>query len=186
MDLQAYDQFDRLEKIMTDNNIYVPRLRGIRLMSEEVPYSKENILREAEELGLNKCNGACYSDFVFCYSPSSFEVSPRTRKIVKKYMICNDFFPVGIRWNNLHGKKRKLFKYLIKRAKREAKHKFDIFNRYCGRDDVLCIYSRIGGGNWEYYRQEVENQPWFIEKVEDLYDSTYCDIYARIKPKDNA
>lgn len=23
---------------------------------------------------------------------------------------------------------------------------------------------------------------WFLEKVDDSYDSTYCDLYARIKP----
>lgn len=55
------------------------------------------------------------------------------------------------------------------------------FNSYVGRDDVLYVHARIGGGNWETYRDEVENQPWFIEKVDDAYDSTYCDIYCRIR-----
>lgn len=56
------------------------------------------------------------------------------------------------------------------------------FNKYVGRNDVLCIHARIGGGNWDDYRDEVENEPWFIEKVDDDFDPTYCDIYARIKP----
>ena len=36
------------------------------------------------------------------------------------------------------------------------------------------------GRNWSYYCEEVVSQPWFIEKVDDAFDSVYCDIYARI------
>lgn len=35
MDLGAYVQIDSLESIARENNIEVPRLRGLRLMSEE-------------------------------------------------------------------------------------------------------------------------------------------------------
>ena len=46
---------------------------------------------------------------------------------------------------------------------------------------MLCIHARIGGGNWSYYDgPELSKQPWFIEKVDDAFDSTYCDIYAKI------
>ena len=37
MDLYAYTQIDELEEIMKANNIGVPRLRGLRLMSKETP-----------------------------------------------------------------------------------------------------------------------------------------------------
>ena len=56
------------------------------------------------------------------------------------------------------------------------------WNKYAGRDDVLYIHARIGGDNWFYYHSYVDTQPWFLEKVDDSYDSTYCDLYARIKP----
>ena len=37
--------------------------------------------------------------------------------------------------------------------------------------------------NWlAYDGDKISKQPWFIEKVDDPYDDTYCDIYARIKP----
>ena len=55
-----------------------------------------------------------------------------------------------------------------------------MFNKYVGRKDILYIHARIGGGNWSYYHHRVDKQPWFIEKVDDAFDSTYCDIYAKI------
>lgn len=58
---------------------------------------------------------------------------------------------------------------------------YETFNKYVGRDDVLMVHARIGGGNWEYYGgPELAKQPWFIEKVDDSYDNTYCDIYVQI------
>lgn len=66
---------------------------------------------------------------------------------------------------------------------KEAKLEADmLFNEYCGQDDVLYIHARIGGLNWnDFGGPELEKQPWFLDKVDDPFDSTYCDIYARIK-----
>ena len=87
-----------------------------------------------------------------------------------------------IRWDRIHGKKRKILKFEIKKKQRRILKQFEIFNKYVGRDDVLYIHARIGGGNWDYFGgPELAKQPWFIEKVDDSFDSTYCDIYASIK-----
>lgn len=63
---------------------------------------------------------------------------------------------------------------------KEIKTNYLVFNKYIGREDILYIHARIGGGNWKDYFKDVINQPWFIEKVDDPYDNTYCDIYAKI------
>lgn len=55
-----------------------------------------------------------------------------------------------------------------------------MWNKYVGRADVLCIHARIGGYNWETYKENVIHEPWFLEKVDDCEDSTYCDIYAKL------
>lgn len=101
-----------------------------------------------------------------------------------KYLIYNKdtFTPVDVRWDRIHGKKRKTFKFAIKRVTRHVYEQYALFNRYCGRPDILYIHARIGGGNWYYYGKEVKDQPWFICKVDDAFDSTYCDIYARLNP----
>lgn len=43
MDLGAYVQIEELEKVMVDNNIDVPRLRGLRLMENEKPLTEKEI-----------------------------------------------------------------------------------------------------------------------------------------------
>lgn len=184
MDLGAFCQIENLEQIMKDNNIYVPRLRGLRLMSKEEPLSKKEIEELAKNEGLYRCKCLCESNFII--NAGWLECSERTRRIEDKYLKfeytagIRNMMPIEVKWDKLHGKKRKAFKYVIKQARKDAFKQYEIWNKYCGRKDVLYIHARIGGGNWAYYRDEVENQPWFIEKIDDYFDSTYCDIYAKI------
>ena len=71
---------------------------------------------------------------------------------------------------------------LIEEHGENSRDTFETFDKYSGRSDVLYIHARIGGGNWHSYRDQVKGQPWFLEKVDDPYDTTYCDIYAKIDP----
>ena len=48
MDLFAYSQIDKFDKIMKENNIKIPRLRGYRWMFEEDGLSHEEIEEEVE------------------------------------------------------------------------------------------------------------------------------------------
>lgn len=187
MDLGAYAQIDNLEQIMRDNGISVPRLRGLRLMKDEKALSKEEMAEVAKEDYLYRCANLCTCEF----NPHAYwsEYSARTDAIREYYMEfevdehgVNYLAPIAIRWDRIHGKKRKAFKYVIRRAKEETQKQYDVWNKYCGRDDVLYIHARMGGSNWNYYDgDKLEKQPWFLEKVDDHFDSTYCDIYARIK-----
>lgn len=69
----------------------------------------------------------------------------------------------------------------LKRQKKKVLDQFNTWNKYAGRDNVLYIHARIGGNNWNFYGGfELARQPWFIEKVDDSFDNTYCDIYAKI------
>lgn len=58
-----------------------------------------------------------------------------------------------------------------------------MWNKYAGQGDVLYIHSRMGGNNWKSFEGKVEltHQPWFLDRVDDAFDSTYCDFYVRIK-----
>ncbi len=67
--------------------------------------------------------------------------------------------------------------------KRQTKQ-LELWNKYAGREDILYIHARIGGNNWSRYHDQVDTKPWFLEKVDDSFDSTYCDIYARIETED--
>lgn len=115
------------------------------------------------------------------------EYSERTNQIKKKFLYPDtdgDYFqPSGVRWNKIHGWKRRVLKTYIKNKKNKTIRQYKIWNKYVGRKDILYIHARIGGGNWSCYYDKVVNQPWFIEKVDDSFDCTYCDIYAKIEVK---
>ena len=180
MDLGAYTNIENLEGLMKANGISVPRLRGLRLMKNEKRMTEDEINAECYYMELHDCEDLCYSNFIVHSNWKCF--SRRTDKICNHYLIRKGHEVIGIRWNVLHGKKRKLFKRCLKDARKRVRKVYDTFNKYAGRDDILYIHARIGGANWGYYGgAELAKQPWFIEKVDDASDCTYCDIYARIK-----
>lgn len=140
MDLYAFLQIDKYKKYLEENNIDVPRLRGLRLMKEENQRSDEDVKKEAEEL----------IPYLFSKAKSI---------------------------NDLHGKRRKKYKLLLKRVKRQI----NVFNKYVGKN-VLCVHARLGGENWACCGgSELEKHPLYLERVDDYFDSTYCDIYFKLK-----
>lgn len=180
MDLYAYANIDNLEEVMKVNNIEVPRLRGLRLMANEQSVTKNDISETAKNIGLWDCQNACCSGFK--WNASLVEYSSKTRAIEKKYLVFENGNAVDIRWDKVHGKKRKLFKYNMKKARQRVEEQYAMFNKYAGRNDVLYIHARIGGGNWNWYNCDdvIKAQPWFLDVVEDAFDCTYVDIYAKI------
>jgi len=41
----------------------------------------------------------------------------------------------------------------------------------------------MGGDNWRNFenKDSILKQPWFLDRVDDWWDSTYCDFYAKIQ-----
>lgn len=191
MDLGAYAQIDDLSKIMEDNGIDIPRLRGLRLMKDEKPVPDDELKTMAKVEGLRRCADLCQSLPPFNWNSCVSELSDRTDALIEYYCVLpryasgliNHMDPIDIRWDRVHGKKRKAFKYVIKKAKKEVYQQYEMWNKYAGRSDVLYIHCRLGAGNWDYYKgwDIIESQPWFLDKVEDNFDNTYMDIYAKIK-----
>lgn len=189
MDLAAYAQIGRLEEVAKNNGIEVPRLRGYRIMSEEAAYTKEQIDGMIHEAEIFAADEFCEAVPMFSMNPwwteSSWKTDMRKERLLIRKTEQWECGPhretVGIRWDKIHGKKRKVLKYMIKKSKKAVMSNIAAWNRHAGEKDVLYIHARIGGGNWSYYGgEEIEKKPWFIEKADDLWDSTYCDIYARV------
>ena len=188
MDLLAYVQIEDLDKIAQDNGIVIPRLRGYRLMRDERPLTKEEIDAIKKDAEIEALAGLLHA--VPFFSPSSriSNYNDRIRRIEGYYFVTDidekgDEYYSDIRWDRIHGKKRKALKLKIKKAHRRVEEQYNTWNKYAGREDVLYIHSRMGGGNWEYYdgRRELMSQPWFLDRVDDWWDGTYCDFYAKIK-----
>ena len=193
MDLGAYVQIDNLGKLANDNGIEVPRLRGYRLMKDEKPVDFEELYEgiETDEckslIEQGWCNSHCYTLSATTdrnkkrYLTYHYEKHTREDGTEFSWIVYDD-----VKWDKIHGKHRKALKLAIKQAKKAIDAQYRIWNKYCGRDDVLYIHARIGGNNWVYYEgnTKVATQPWFLEKVDDSSDCTYCDIYAKIEIKE--
>lgn len=183
MDLYAYGQIDSLSEIVAKNGIYCPRLRGYRLMKDEEPVLDE--FWKDEEHIAEIVTGLCCSIPFWTVNSHLSEYSCRTNR-KRNYYLNREAESNIVKWDRIKGKKRKILKTAIHNQNVRYKRQYDMWNKYAGQDGILYIHARIGGDNWISYYQEVVNQPWFIEKVDDAFDSTYCDIYARIKTTDIA
>lgn len=196
MDLGAYEQIEKIEAIAKANGIEVPRLRGYRLMFEENHVSSDVIEKIASDFEFEVLDrGVCS---IPRFYPNSYisDFSPVTMQMRKKYLIIENVTELdsdgeeysykrisGFRWNLVHGKRRKAMKFAVKKARKSVLKQYEAFNKYAGRNDVLYIHARIGGPNWSRYNgAELARKPWFLEKVDDYFDNTYCDIYAKIDP----
>lgn len=186
MDLYAYSQIDTLEEIMKNNNINVPRLRGLLLMKDEVPFSREDFEKMCKNAELNTVKRLCRARPYWSRKPYVHSYNLWTDYLVSYYISDNKRGDEDghVRWDRIHGWKRRVAKFEIKKKKRRIREQLEMFNKYAGRDDVLYIHARIGGNNWKYYDGDntIAKEPWFLGKVDDRWDSTYCDIYAKIDP----
>ena len=177
MDMEAYMQIDELSYIAKENNIEVPRLRGYRLMKDEQFVPKDELKKIMDDYEIHVCDDLCRSR----WNPNSceYEFNDKTDRIYNFYVNKSTG---KIRWDRIHGKKRKILKFEIKKQNKRILKQFNMFNKYAGKENVLYIHARVGGSNWDYYGcNELTKLPWFLEKVDDCFDSTYCDIYASIK-----
>ena len=182
MDIYAYANIENLESIAKQNGIDCPRLRGYRLMAFEEPvnYKEMDSYIHADFYSAAEL---CKSIPFWSINPSCWELSSKTDNKLKKYIIGDEYDstkPRRVKWENIHGWKRRVLKLAIHNERKRIREQMEMFNKYCGRKDILYIHARIGGGNWPYYYEEVIHQPWFIEKVDDSFDNTYCDIYAKL------
>ena len=177
MNLGAYANMDSLDEIVKKNNIVIPRLRGYRLMAEEEFISIESMKEVFQDIEIDECENLVTAIPAYKIYSNIHCFSSEKDKKIKRFIKDNK-----VLWENIHGKFRKNLKLAIKNKKRAIKKQFETFNKYVGRKDVMMIHARVGGDNWKYFdcSKTVATQPWFIEKVDDCFDSTYCDIYVKI------
>lgn len=188
MDLGAYEQIDELEKIAWLNGIDIPRVRGYRLMEHEEKISEEEIQKIMKQAEIATVKWLC--EAVPFWDPNScISTFDAQREVLMDFYLVGEDTGNGwkdytdIRWDRIHGKKRKILKFEIKKIRKAIRKQYDIWNKYAGQKDVLYIHSRMGGNNWKWYehKKDITDQSWFLERVDDFWDSTYCDFYARIK-----
>lgn len=185
MDLGAYANIEDLEALAKANGIDIPRLRGYRLMKDEEPLSKEELDEMMDYAAVRACKDLCQAAPFWNPNSHSHISSSWADYLCNYYLVKNDEGKYcGVRWDRIHGWKRRILKFEIKKERRAIKAQYDLWNKYAGQENVLYIHSRIGGNNWKWWpiecRNKLMSQPWFLDRVDDFWDSTYCDFYARI------
>ena len=159
MDLGAFVNIGNLQRLAEANGIDIPRLRGYRLMKDETEVDEEGISDIIHNLEVWECKNLFGDKYIQ-------DINENDKRI---------------RWELIHGRRRKVLKFAVKKRRKCAIEQYRIFNKYVGQSGVLYIHSRIGGSNWDSYGgSDLEKSSWFIEKVDDCFDGTYCDIYAKI------
>lgn len=190
MDLFAYAQIGTLEAVAKAHGIEVPRLRGYRLMVDEDPVSNEKMKEIFQESEFEVVQDLC-RDEIFWSNRGSYKSYDDYTEFLCRHFIRYEFdedghkYPAAIRWDRIHGWKRKVLKFEIKKQKRRIREQYKAWNSYCGRDDVMYIHAKLGKYSWSNpeSRQKVCSEPWFLEIVDDWWDRCYCDIYAKINPE---
>lgn len=180
MDLYAYAQIEDLEHYLKDNDIFVPRLRGLRLMKEETSISKEDIQKAIKEAKKNYLvEWLQQHDDWYWSSTKADRKHPAfiygrdedSNKVIVDY----DF-------SKVHGKDRKHIKLNWKYIEKRYNTNYSLFNKFAGQD-VLYVHSRIGGGNREYYNDDwttIKKHSLYLGDCDDIFDTTYCDIYFKL------
>lgn len=190
MDLVAYMQIDRLDAIAKANGIDIPRLRGYRLMSEVRPVSPDEFDQLFLSCELEVIEELCIADPFWSSVFKCSDQNYRTERAKKRY-IQQGFdedgnrVAVGIRWDRIHGWKRRVLKREIKKQKEKAGAQYSLWNKYAGKENVLYIHARIGGKNWDNLpdKNRLLKAPWFLDRIDDCWDNTYCDFYAKLDPE---
>ena len=125
MDLLAYTEIDNLEQIAKENNIEVPRLRGYRLMKNEKTVSSEKLKELMKDCEVDICERLCCKP---SWNPNScFSSYDDWTDYLCKYYLIESKDENGyknytdIRWNRIHGWKRKVLKFEIKKQKKRIK-----------------------------------------------------------------
>lgn len=180
MDLYAYMSIHDLENVAKENNIEVPRLRGYNLCINMKPWLNDEIKNILNDISIECCRTLCESDPFWDVNCDMLLYDDLVKYRIKYYTDDES----TVRWDRIHGRKRRILKTYIHNEQKKFLDFVKVWNKYCGRKDVLRVHSRIGGGNWPFYFKEVVDREWFIEKVDDWYDCTYCDIYAKLKEKE--
>ena len=186
MDLLAYTQIDVFEELATLNNINIPRLRGYRWMKLEKTIPTDGI----NDI-IPLCTKAACNQWVSAYP--RYSINPRwyisdwntwaLKEYYFKSLKQDDGYETFlINWDRIHGKRRKNLKYLIKQHRKAAQDSITLWNRFAGESDVLYIHARLGSQSWSTVRHsDLSSESWYIASCDDMYDKSYCDIYAHLE-----
>lgn len=113
MDIGAYARIEDLSAILASTGINIPRLRGLRLMATEEKISEDEIKEMADSAEVDAVEDLVRACPPWSVGSSCHSYCNRTDKNLKRFLVYTEDErgykqPTAVRWNELHGKKRKL------------------------------------------------------------------------------
>lgn len=174
-----------LTGILDELQLQIPRLRGLSLMKYDQPLTKEKELEYIRLLEASTVRELLEDSPRWKLRPNPCELDAYwvSWKVYNKYLKITDSHAEYVKWENLHGKKKNQAKYWIKKNKKAYYAQYDLYNKYAGRPDVLCVSSRIGSTWEESGGREIENHPAFLGEAVSWFDPTFCEIYLKFDPE---
>ncbi len=180
MDLYAYTNIDDLNNIAHQNRILVPRLRGCRLMGSESMAGKTELDAIFKDIEIYACKDMISGFPQWSLRQAWYQYDSHIRYLENYYIEKHADGSERVRWERIHGKKRKALKFVIKKRKKRVLEDYGVFNKYVGCNDVLYVHSRIGADKEAI--EEVKKNPRYLDMSIDWYDRTYVTFYFQINP----
>lgn len=184
-------EYDKLYKIVEKTNIIdIPRIRGLRAMKDEERYSKEDINRAIHFASMHAIERLIRSNWHVnaIWTRYNKETNAEVKRCIQYTEDVEGYeYPDKIIFKNIDKTTNKVKAlFVIAKKAKEVRKQLNMWNKYAGVKDVICIRARIGGKNWSYYTKDcnLTVMPWYLERVDDYFDNTYCDIYAKVDIKD--
>lgn len=173
MDLYAFAQIEDLQHYLDDNNIDIPRLRGLRLMKDEKIITDEETEKSVKGDQIDYAVHWLREHCDWCWS--SWKMDRKHKAFIYGKDEHGNKAVVGIDLSKVHGKDKKRIKFHWKQIKKRYYEQFGMFNKYVGKN-VLYVHARLGSTNWSDYKVDTTH-PMYLERIDDAWDGTYCDIY---------
>lgn len=178
-------KFDVLRTVdMAD--IMIPMIKSVFIMVEEkkIPLSMiDHNMKEQEVLIIDSLLSSQPRWTLHPY----FTIPKNKEKYVHKYIYW-DSKGEYVRWNQIHGKHRKIARFECKKERKRISEMILAFNHFAGRNDVICI--RVESRDFkkkEEYISKIKTSESFLQINPNynskLFDSTIQDIYLKVDPE---
>lgn len=134
-------------------------------------------IADANGIDIPRCRGYRLMSEMTPFTEEEIEAKAR-----KEYRLTRQLYTPTKHWCIIGYTNRREIKGKARHYAKLTRKQLHTYNKYAGKEGILMVHARIGGNNWRYYGGPLlAMKPWFIEKVDDGEDDTYCDIYVRIR-----
>lgn len=119
MDIGAYARIDDLSNILASAGVDIPRLRGLRLMATEEKISEEEIKEMTASADVDAVENLVRSCPPWSVGSDCHSYCWRTDKNLRRFLVYTKDEsgydrPTAVRWEKIHGKRRKKLSYLLR------------------------------------------------------------------------